>query len=83
MPDEGELDRNPPADDTFFEKAQKDINSKAIPTEEKSTVPDNNGATSSLYGGLVNSIITGFLLLSVILQVILTSILKCSALATL
>jgi len=78
MPDAGEPDRNPPADDTFFEKAQKDIISKSTGTEEKQTAkPENNGANSGGYGGLLNTLITGFLLLSVILQVVLSSILKC------
>lgn len=75
MPSKGEHDRNPPADDTFFDKAQKDINSKtgAISDEKNK---QHNGANSG-YGGLINSALTGFLFMSVFFQVLITSILRC------
>ncbi|CAL8069251.1 unnamed protein product [Orchesella dallaii] len=73
MPDAGELDRNPPLADALYDTAQKSVNSKSSSSDDKNSQNGSNSGRSDVY----NSALTGFIFLSIFLQVLITTVLKC------
>ncbi|ODN02460.1 Carbonic anhydrase 2 [Orchesella cincta] len=75
MPEAGEDDRSPPLADSFYENAQRAVNSKAGSSDDKNNQHGSNSGPGR--AEVVNSALTGFIFLSIFLQVLITTVFKC------